>query len=769
MFSVGRSTGARDRGKGKMEDSLTPSSSLPSTSTSSPLPYVTDDDDDDDAPLPGSQKIYQIQFFVRPISRSTLVVRARSSDTVESVIMHIWLMTGINPSGLRLLYRNRQLRNDATLSASGVESDSTLHVVGRLRSTMEHRVWRFTAALISAVRFLELSPPLGEVDSGLVDWFKIPIRRLFRAESLETSKSMTCLSFEALKFVGAPQALVELYLSGSLTNKHIARVAIDSFLSVDAPRKEEFVPLLLIFLKRLESVGCRDDHFYRKLQRLLLDIILTASNSGHLIYSTPAALVHELEPLIRQQTESLLVLLRAEDEPDLDDILKEFSLSISAIEGAIRACTGNVWDTGDYSRQLKVHWVSSLHELSTELWNAVDGNLKKIEDLINKKGFTDDTYPERRCSQIASIITGIVRFWQAIGKSRENIHEHILAQRVPLNFIFSLARRDRSFQWFLAFKDVTHFKARRNLVLTMFKERTHNGFYVISIDRSSLLKNSYEIFQNADLSSLCSELHVTFNHEEAIGPGVMKEWLCLLCQEIFNPHLGLFSSCQYDKHRFFPSESAREYYHLRYFGFSGRVIALALTYEIQVGIVFDRTFFLRLAGEPVTLEDVKVADPMLYSSCQRILDMDAESLDSDALKLTFSRDIECQGSRKTIELVPGGKEIAVNSKNKEQYVDLLIRSRFVTSISTQVTCFAIGFADILAEREKQQCFFRSLALEDLDWMLGGSSSISVMDWKTHTGYSGYTKEDDQICWFWEVNLKVISQDVLFSIYTSNLL
>ncbi|XP_073003491.1 E3 ubiquitin-protein ligase UPL5-like [Typha latifolia] len=410
---------------------------------------------------------------------------------------------------------------------------------------------------------------------------------------------------------------------------------------------------------------------------------------------------------------------------------------------------GKVWDTGGYNSQLQVDWVS-LHELFTELWEAVDENLKKVEDLVDEKSLTDDTYPVKKCSQIASIITRIVWFSQAIGKSMENIHPLILAQRVALNFIFSLARRDRSFEWFLALKDVTHFKARKNLVLILFEERRNNHIYEMSIDRSSLLVNSYELIQSANLNSLRNELQVTFDHEEASGPGVLSEWLCLVCQEIFNPHFGLFSSCQHDKRRFFPNESAMENHDSGYFRFSGRVIALALAYEVQVGILLDHTFFLQLAGEQVTLEDVKVADPLLYSSWKKILDMDAETLDSDALKLTFSRDIESQGSRKNIELVPGGNEIAVSSRNKEQYVDLLVQSHFVTSISNQVTHFALGFADILAESEKKLFFFNCLDLEDLDWMLGGSSNISVMDWKMHTFYEDYSADDDQISWFWEI-------------------
>ncbi|KAL7211613.1 hypothetical protein ACSBR2_014466 [Camellia fascicularis] len=122
-----------------------------------------------------------------------------------------------------------------------------------------------------------------------------------------------------------------------------------------------------------------------------------------------------------------------------------------------------------------------------------------------------------------------------------------------------------------------------------------------------------------------------------------------------------------------------------------RVIALALMHKVQVGIVFERVFFLQLAGKDISLEDIHDADPCLYNSCNKILEMDAEMVDSDALGLTFVREVEELGSRKIVELCAGGKSIAVNSRNREAYVDLLIRHHFVTSISEQVAHFAKGF------------------------------------------------------------------------------
>lgn len=191
--------------------------------------------------------------------------------------------------------------------------------------------------------------------------------------------------------------------------------------------------------------------------------------------------------------------------------------------------------------------------------------------------------------------------------------------------------------------------------------------------------------------------------------------------------------------------------HLEYFNFSGRVIALALIHKVQVGIVLDRAFFKQLSGMNVLLEDIQDADPYMYNSCKQILEMDADLVDQDTLGLTFTRDVDELGSMKVVELCPDGRNITVNSKNRRQYVDLLIQYRFVTSIADQVKRFAQGFADIAGGLNIQRSFFQSLDSEDLNWMLhGNENTISVEDWKAHTEYSGYKDTDNLIHWFWEV-------------------
>ncbi|KAI3930458.1 hypothetical protein MKW92_000731 [Papaver armeniacum] len=322
-----------------------------------------------------------------------------------------------------------------------------------------------------------------------------------------------------------------------------------------------------------------------------------------------------------------------------------------------------------------------------------------------------------------------------------------------MNHLILHSNRGDDHLWLLEYDSAIDFELRRNLIATMFPEVKHESekLHKILIDRSMLLTQSYERIAHVKARSLRNGLFVEFKDELATGHGVLREWLLLVCQALFSPENSLFLECPEDRHRFFPSPAKVTDQQLKLFGFCGRVIALALMHKVQVGIAFDRVFFLQLAKEKISLEDIRCADPFMYRSCKKILEMDDNYVDSDAMQLTFVWEIEDSGSRETVELCPGGSNIVVNSMNREQYVDLLIEHLFVKSISAKVSCFARGFAHILCKQRPAKNFFQGIELKDLDCVLLGSNTpISVKDWKAHTVYEGYTEADDQIHWFWKV-------------------
>ncbi|CAM8994499.1 unnamed protein product [Rhodiola kirilowii] len=309
--------------------------------------------------------------------------------------------------------------------------------------------------------------------------------------------------------------------------------------------------------------------------------------------------------------------------------------------------------------------------------------------------------------------------------------------------------------WLTEHKEILGFECRWTLAMLCFNDVSNDQeVYEMLIDRSNLFAESFRYLTRADFGSLYSgkSISIQFTNEEAIGPGVRREWLFLVCKEIFTTQNALFITNPNDRRRFYINPASKvEPKHLDYFRFCGRVVALALMYKVHVGIVLDRVLFMQLAGLDIQLEYIKDTDPTLYHSCKQILDMDDDLVDSDILGLTFTTEYEEFGSRTVVELRPGGGSLKVDSRNRLDYVNALIRSRFCDCTCSQVAHFAKGFEDIMPSPEYMLFFFRCLKLEDLDQMLRGSESdLFVEDWKSHTDCIGYTDEDPQIIWFWKI-------------------
>jgi hypothetical protein len=191
--------------------------------------------------------------------------------------------------------------------------------------------------------------------------------------------------------------------------------------------------------------------------------------------------------------------------------------------------------------------------------------------------------------------------------------------------------------------------------------------------------------------------------------------------------------------------------HRQYYEFAGRMVALALMHKIPVGVSFDRTLFLQLADRPVTLDDIVDADPSLHASCKKILEMDPRLLDSNALGLTFVREVELLGCQIVTELIQGGEDAAVNSKNRHDYIRLLIQDSFVNRTRNQVSYLALGFSNMFGKCKLSKNFLDALDVEDFNQMLGGSKgTIDVKEWKAHTDYHGYSSRGRRVKWFWKV-------------------
>ncbi|XP_071736848.1 E3 ubiquitin-protein ligase UPL5-like [Rutidosis leptorrhynchoides] len=735
-----------------------------------------------------------IQFFVStfpPFNNSnnkTLVLHAKPTDTVESIHEIIQSITGIPVFEQRLIYGGKQLQLEDSLIQCKITKDSELQLVGRMRSALLPEAWKIIDDLESMICRLCKGEILGVRDMTVSC-------RLEEYYEMIKEKTSVDLAIGYLHIFNSslPAALVMLYVSPLYANYECANESIQKFFKsfrklykedeAKLPAYKQFASIVLQFCNLLSTAVTYRDPLYtfcRSYLASMMECVKLRMNSytcdaTSSIYKRAVVTVQDIFPLVNQIAThiSRALVLSMEsvvNNGPLESDVSDFSLLLRSVRNAI---IDHVPFGGTFvpmKHDHKLPWYSDeikyLYTLFLDLLTKLKMCLSKVADYIKVRKEKGD----RGWDQYLTILRELFYIARLYQGAEEIFWTSLMHNKVSLCYlIVTYAKRGADYTWILDHKEVTDFESRRHLVMMLLPDvkDEYVGLLEMLISRPQLLAESFEYISGAEPKTLKGGIFMEFKNEEATGPGVLREWFFLVCQAIFNPQNALFVACPNDQRRFFPNPASKvDPMHLKYFKFAGRVIAMALMHKMQVGIVFSRPFFLQLAGLEVCLEDIKDADPYMYNSCKQILDMDPREVDDDALGLTFVWEVEELGSMKVLDLLPDGKYVTVNSRNRKEYVDLLIKQRFVLSISQQVSEFTKGFADIVTNHK---LCFKSLEHEDLDGMLRGSEScISVDDWKAHTVYYGFDETDPEISWFWKIvgEMTAEQQNVVLFFWTS---
>ncbi|KAL5769262.1 hypothetical protein ACOSP7_015821 [Xanthoceras sorbifolium] len=715
----------------------------------------------------------RVQFFIRMMSEGkTMVIQANANDTVKSIHERIQVMSGIPVIEQRLIYRGKQLQWEQSLAECAIQNDASLQLVGRMRSTEHPHAWQVIDNMVGVICRLCRGEHVRSPAKLIKDLISEFLSMTPKGENCGVGHLQIFMSSSA------PAALVMLYMSAKEGNKECADSSIRHFLKVSRTDsivckslQSQCAPIVLEFCNLLRKFTPPEDNLYSMCRSSFASFLESIALSGRargLKYEEEVKrliTMQDIVPFVKELAKRLSTDLTASMQlamtvGPLESDVHDLTLFLLPLRKAILDQVGYrcpmpvpLAKSGYNNIPVFMEEIEFLHTLLFEMLMLMDKCLSKAEERLRNS--RDSALNCSGWSQYLIILKLLYTITKLYQGAEEQFWRILRIRKLAVCvLIIRYAKRSDDNQWLLEHKDVTDFPSRRVLVMMMFPDvrEDYEELHEMLIDRSQLLAESFEYIARAERESLHGGLFMEFKNEEATGPGVLREWFFLVCQAIFNPQNALFVACPNDRRRFYPNPASKvDPLHLEYFTFSGRVIALALMHRVQVGVVLDRVFFLQLSGNDISLEDIRDADPCLYTSCKQILEMDAEFIDSDALGLTFVSEVDELGSRKVVELCPNGKSIVVNSNNREEYVNLLIQHRFVTSISEQISHFAQGFADILDNPKLQKLFFRSLELQDLDLMLFGSeSAISVEDWKAHTDYNGYKENDPQILWFWKV-------------------
>ncbi|EEB13366.1 E3 ubiquitin-protein ligase Nedd-4, putative [Pediculus humanus corporis] len=269
----------------------------------------------------------------------------------------------------------------------------------------------------------------------------------------------------------------------------------------------------------------------------------------------------------------------------------------------------------------------------------------------------------------------------------------------------------------------------------------------IKVHRNNILEDSYRIISSINrVALLKTKLWIEFEGEIGLDyGGLAREWFFLLSKEMFNPYYGLFEYSATDNYtlQINPLSGMCNEEHLNYFKFIGRIAGMAVYHGKLLDAFFIRPFYKMMLEKPIDLKDMESVDSEYYNSLLWIKENDPSELE-----LTFSIDEDSLGMTSQRELKPGGANIAVTDENKDEYINLVIKWRFVSRVQEQMNAFLEGFSGLVP-----LAFIKIFDENELELLMCGIQNIDVKDWKQNTLYKGdYHPNHIVVQWFWRVVL-----------------
>lgn len=264
-----------------------------------------------------------------------------------------------------------------------------------------------------------------------------------------------------------------------------------------------------------------------------------------------------------------------------------------------------------------------------------------------------------------------------------------------------------------------------------------------------------QALQQAAPADLQRQIKIVFQGEEGQDAGgVSREFFRLLGEQLFSLQSQLFDAHVAEEARvlWFDLCSPRDSCD---FWLVGVIVGLAVYNNLPgLDVRFPTCTFKKLMGEPLGMEDLVEVQPALAGSFRALLGWqppegtaaaDASGLFENLFCLYFEVSYEGHGETHTVELKPGGKDIAVTLSNREEFVRLYCEWSLEGSVARQFEPFKKGFSRIC-----DSPLFQALSGAELAQIVLGESDLDLEDLRTGARYEGFREDSDYIAGFWEI-------------------
>eukprot|EP00112_Aurelia_sp_Birch-Aquarium-sp1_P014183 Seg3045.4 transcript_id=Seg3045.4/GoldUCD/mRNA.D3Y31 product="Ubiquitin-protein ligase E3A" protein_id=Seg3045.4/GoldUCD/D3Y31 len=223
--------------------------------------------------------------------------------------------------------------------------------------------------------------------------------------------------------------------------------------------------------------------------------------------------------------------------------------------------------------------------------------------------------------------------------------------------------------------------------------------------------------------------------------GLQKEFFQLGVEKLFDPAYGMFIKCGETRNVWFNSHSFESD---SIFELTGMILGLAIYNGIILDLPLPGVLYAKLRGRKPTLKDVWDIEPTVARSLTELLDYNGD-IEED-MCLDFQVVDQYLDSTEKINLLPGGKDIAVTRKNRQLYAELYVNYLLTAKVERQFTAFAAGFSKVCNGDAIN--LFRA---NELELLICGIPEIDFSQLEKVTTYiDGYTEEHILMKHFWLV-------------------
>ncbi|KAE9011692.1 hypothetical protein PF010_g9792 [Phytophthora fragariae] len=267
-----------------------------------------------------------------------------------------------------------------------------------------------------------------------------------------------------------------------------------------------------------------------------------------------------------------------------------------------------------------------------------------------------------------------------------------------------------------------------------------DGYHTIRIHRDKVLKQSMTLFMSAPSGTLHRRLRVDFMDEAGVdGGGILREWLHLVCSQLFADAPGLFSQTGSSAHQGYwinrtTTEKCTK--QLQMYVFFGKLLGKVLLEGLLLNVRLSIPLIKHILGAPLKLSDLYLLDETVYSSMMWILEND----NTNSLGLNFT----VEG----VELIPRGNDVSLHDGNKHLYVAKVAQYYLFDSVRTEILSIMEGLRSVISDTVLHVFDFK-----ELDLLLSGLPQIDVNDWRQHTDVRFFEQSNHEfelMGWFWEI-------------------